>query len=162
MKISRPVRLVLSIALCELVGAIGALFVGSSLNSWFACLRRPSFAPPNWLFAPVWITLFLLTGIALYLVWECGLDRKGVREALVAFGVQLGLNVLWTAVFFGLRSISGGLAVIWLLLFAIALTIILFRRVSRPAAWLLIPSLLWTAYATVLSAGYLALNSYRG
>lgn len=161
MKISRPVKLIFSIALCELAGAIGALFVGSSLNSWYTCLRRPSFAPPNWLFTPVWITLFLLMGVALYLVWKCGLNRKGAREALMAFGVQLGLNVVWTAVFFGLRSIAGGLGVIWLLLFAIALTIVLFRRVSHPAAWLLVPYLLWTAYATVLNAGYLALNSYH-
>ena len=97
-------RLLFSIVICQLAGVIGSLFTFPSLSSWYASLAKPTFNPPGWVFGPAWTTLFLLMGIALYLVWSKGTKPWQSREALAFFGVQLLLNVLWSALFFGLRS----------------------------------------------------------
>lgn len=136
------------IVLCQLAGASGAVVTDAS---WYRALDTPAWAPPGWLFGPVWITLYTLMGVAAWLVWRApaGTTRT---TALVWFGVQLVLNAAWTPVFFGLRSISGGLAVILLLLVAIVATIVSFRRPSPTASWLLAPYLVWVGFATALNA----------
>ncbi|HEU0035952.1 MAG TPA: TspO/MBR family protein [Kofleriaceae bacterium] len=138
--------LALFIALCQLAGASGAFVTDAS---FYRELARPSWAPPGWVFGPVWITLYTLMGIAAWLVWRTG---DGRRPALTWFAIQLALNAAWTPVFFGLHSIGGGLAIIVVLELAIVATIIAFARRSKLAAALLVPYGLWVAFATALNA----------
>jgi tryptophan-rich sensory protein len=152
------IKLIVSVAVCELAGVVGALFTTSQIPTWYAALNKPSFNPPNWLFGPVWTLLYLLMGVAAYTIWQQGFDHSSVKRALAVFLVQLVLNVLWSFVFFGLESVLGGLVVIILLWSAIFLTISLFLRQSRMAGWLLIPYIVWVTFATVLNAAIFALN----
>lgn len=133
------------VALCEGAGAVGAYFTTPNLI-WYSNLLRPTVAPPNWVFGPVWITLYLLMGVAAYIVW-----RHRYNDGLRVFGLQLALNVLWSAVFFGLRSLALGFAVIVLLWAAIIWTIIAFDRRSARAAELLLPYLGWVTFAGYLN-----------
>jgi tryptophan-rich sensory protein len=131
----------------NLIGATPAALVGSETD-W---IDRPSLYPPEIAFPIAWTLLFTLAGIALSIVWEHGLDRRDVRLALVAFGVQFALNLAWTPVFFGLRRPGLGLAVIGGLWVAIVVTIAAFDRVDRRAAVLLVPYLIWVSFAAVLN-----------
>lgn len=140
-----------SIAICEIAGLIGSLFTRPSIPGWFAGLTKPSFSPPNWLFAPVWIALYALMGIAAYLVYEKRDKIPGVRMTLAFFAAQLLFNVLWSIVFFGAHSLSGGVFVILPLWALILVTILRFATISRAAAYLLIPYILWVSFATVLT-----------
>lgn len=140
------------VALCQLAGVAGAVVTDAS---FYADLARPSWAPPGWLFAPVWITLYTLMGVAAWLVWRTGRGRRG---ALTWFAVQLVLNAAWTPVFFGLGSISGGLIVIIALELAILGTIVAFARRSRLAAVLMVPYAAWVAFALALNASLWSLN----
>jgi len=159
MKLANPARLIVSCAVPILVGVVGSLFTtADSLNNWYAKLNKPVFNPPGWVFGPVWTTLYILMGIAAFLVWRKGLDNKLVRLALLCFVVQLVLNALWTPLFFGLRSPLAGLIDIVLLLSAIDLTTILFLRISKPAGVLLIPYILWVLFAMILNASIFLLN----
>jgi benzodiazapine receptor len=152
-------KLVISVAVPILVGFFGSLFTtADSLNNWYANLNKPPFNPPNWVFGPVWTTLYVLMGVAAFLVWRKGLGERGVRLALVCFIVQLVLNALWTPLFFGLRSPLAGLIDIVLLLAAIGLTTMLFLRISKPAGVLLVPYILWVLFATILNASIFLLN----
>lgn len=143
---------------CEAVGAIGALTTDTGESSWYAGLEKPAFNPPGWVFGPVWTTLYALMGIAAFLVWREGTDRPEVRRALGLFVAQLVLNGIWTPIFFGAESIVGGAIVIVALLVVLALTVRAFFRVSKAAGWLLVPYLLWTAFATVLTLSIWGLN----
>jgi benzodiazapine receptor len=138
--------LVGSIALCQLAGATGAFVTDAS---WYRALDRPSWAPPGWIFGPVWITLYTLMGIAAWRIWRASSPRRST--ALRWFAFQLALNAAWTPVFFGARSIGGGFVVIVTLLVAIAATIVAYSRISRLAAALMAPYLAWVAFATVLN-----------
>src|SRR3989304_7184642 len=131
------VPLLLAIAVCQLAGVIGTFFTASSINSWYPTLVKPSFSPPNWLFAPVWITLHTLMGIALYRIWRLGVGDRPVREAVIVFAAQLVFNTLWSIVFFGVRDIGFALGVILVLWALIATCIILFRKLDSLAAFLL-------------------------
>jgi benzodiazapine receptor len=129
------------------VGALPSLFVGAD-TGWF---ERPWFFPPTIAFPVVWTLLFTLLGIALFLVWRVGTDRRPVRVALAAFVAQFALNLTWTPVFFGLQRPALGFAVIVLLWVAIVGTIVAFDRVDRRAAALLVPYLAWVSFAAVLN-----------
>jgi len=152
-------RLVASILICQGAGLIGSVFTTPAIPTWYAALRKPSFSPPNWLFAPVWITLFTLMGVSAFLVWRKGLDDPRVKIALGIFLVQLILNTAWSVVFFGLRSPFGGLIVISVLWVAILLTILNFFRISTTAGIVLIPYILWVSFAGVLNLFIWRLNS---
>ncbi|KPQ41823.1 MAG: benzodiazepine receptor TspO [Candidatus Methanoperedens nitroreducens] len=106
--VHESVKLIVSITICLFAGFLGSFFTIPAIPTWYATLTKPSFAPPNWLFFPVWTTLFVMMGISLYLVWRRGLEGQQVKNALVIFAVQLILNVLWSAAFFGLRSPLSG------------------------------------------------------
>lgn len=144
-------KLILCIALAQAAGLIGTIFTMPAIGTWYATLARPELAPPNWIFAPVWTTLYLLMGIAAFLVWQKGLDRKEVKVALAIFGVQLVLNTLWSIIFFGLQSPGWAFVEIVFLWTAIVATIIAFAKVSKPAAWLLAPYILWVSFAGYLN-----------
>lgn len=152
MRFKNTLKLVVAVLACELAGFVGSLFTAPSISSgWYGNLVKPEFAPPNWIFAPVWTTLFLMMGVAVWLVWKKGVAEQGVKIALIFFDTQLLLNVLWSVVFFGLRS--PGLAVIEIIFlwFAILVTIVSFAKVSKLSALLLVPYILWVSFAGYLN-----------
>lgn len=155
---SNTVKLIISIVTCLAAGFIGSYFTADAIPTWYAELRKPSLNPPNWVFGPVWTALYILMGLSLFMVWKEGTGNSLVRPALAIFSVQLLLNLLWSMVFFGMRSISGGLVIIVLLWIAILLTIWKFTGVSRTAAYLLIPYLLWVTFASYLNFSFYQLN----
>jgi tryptophan-rich sensory protein len=144
---------------CELVGITSGIATMSSVREWYPSLTKPSFNPPAWIFGPVWTLLYAMMGIALFLVLRRGWSTPGVRRATVVFAIQLALNALWSPAFFGLRSPLAGLVVIVPLLAMIILTIVLFFRVSRTAGALLVPYVMWVAFATVLNVALYRLNA---
>jgi benzodiazapine receptor len=151
-------KFVVSIVVCQCAGIIGSVFTTPAIPTWYATLQKPAFTPPNWLFAPAWITLYLLMGIAAFLIWRVGLENKRVRMALIIFLVQLVLNSLWSVAFFGMQSPLYGFIVIIILWLAILLTILLFARISAVAAWLLVPYILWVSFASALNISIWQLN----
>lgn len=158
MSINNTIKLIISIAVCELAGIIGSVFTFPAIESWYRSIIKPSFSPPNWIFGPVWTTLFVLMGIALFLVWKKGFSTRESKIALGFFIIQLILNTLWSIIFFGLRN--PGLAFIELIILwlAILATIITFAKISKPAAWLLIPYILWVSFAGFLNYTIWMLN----
>ncbi len=151
MKLSIP-TLLLCIGLCFVFAYAGSTFTPVPGSEWYySLLKRPSWNPPDWLFPPVWTILFLLMGTSLALVVEQWGEKKQIQVALVVFGVQLLLNLGWSATFFGLHSPVMALVVIAFLWIAIVLTIVQFRAVSLVAAYLLIPYLLWVSFASYLN-----------
>ncbi|MEO0092508.1 MAG: TspO/MBR family protein [candidate division WOR-3 bacterium] len=153
------IKLLISIIVCQAAGFIGSIFTTPNIPTWYATLRKPSFTPPNWLFAPVWTILFLLMGISAYLVWRYGLSNSQVRIALLIFIVQLVVNILWSLVFFGLKAPLAGFFVIIALWLLILLTIIHFSNISITAGILLIPYILWVSFASVLNFMLWRLNT---
>jgi benzodiazapine receptor len=151
-------RLVISVIACQCAGVVGAVFTTKAIPTWYAGLRKPPFTPPNWVFSPAWVTLYLLMAIAAFLVWRKGLDKPQVKWALVTFLVQLVLNVLWSVVFFGLESPLAGVVVIVGLWIVILFTIIRFFRISTAAGALLLPYILWVSFAAVLNVSVWLLN----
>ena len=152
------IKAIVCILLCLSAGGIGSAFTAPAIPTWYATLVKPSFSPPNGVFAPVWTLLYILMGLAAALVWQKGLRNPQVRTALVAFLVQLILNMLWSVLFFGLRSPLYGLVDILFLWVVILVTIAQFSKVSVPAALLLIPYILWVTFATGLNFGIFLLN----
>ncbi|MFH1622910.1 MAG: TspO/MBR family protein [Candidatus Aenigmatarchaeota archaeon] len=157
MKLSRQIKFLASIAVCQLAGAVGSVFTTPSIATWYADLRKPWFSPPNWVFAPVWITLFAMMGIALYLVWKKGYGKR-TRHAIAAFGLQLALNVLWSLLFFGLRLPAAAFVEIVVLWAAIAYTTLKFKETDNRAAYLMLPYLAWVSFAAVLNYHVWVLN----
>lgn len=151
-------KLVIAIVGCELVGILGSISTIEAIPTWYAGLNKPFFAPPNWLFGPVWTLLYLMMGIAFYLIWREGWKKKKTREAGATFGWQLLANFLWSPVFFGLRSPELALVIILLMWGLIVMTIKKFLLISRTAGYLLIPYLLWVSFATLLNAAIVVLN----
>jgi len=150
--------LVAFVVFCELAGVIGSIFTISAIPTWYAVLRKPWFTPPNWLFGPIWLTLYFLMGISLYLVFESKRNKAKEKPALWAFGIQLFLNVLWSVLFFGMHYLLYGFIEIVLLWISIAVTIILFFKVSKVAAYLLLPYILWVTIAALLNYYVFILN----
>ena len=151
-------KLVVSILLCQLAGVIGGLFTASSVNTWYATLNKPSFNPPNWLFSPVWITLYFLMGIALFLVWRKRRQAENVKIAVYLFGVQLILNILWSLLFFGLKMPLLALIEIIILWGFILITLQKFKKISKLAGYLFVPYLLWVSFAVALNFFLWSLN----
>jgi len=152
------IKFIISIIICQLAGIIGSFFTVKSVSTWYLTLNKPSFTPPSWLFAPAWISLYFLMGVALFLVWSSSDPLKKRRPAIILFGFQLFLNALWSIAFFGLQSPLFGLIVIIVLWILILLTIIGFFKISKIAGWLLIPYILWVSFATILNLAILVLN----
>ncbi len=151
-------KLLISIIICQAAGFFGSFFTRSSVSTWYQTLVKPSFAPPNWLFAPVWITIFVMMGISLYLIIKPENGTIINKKALMVFAFQLIFNILWSAAFFGLRSPLAGLIVISILWFLILFNIVEFYKISKTAGILLIPYILWVSFASVLNLEYWRLN----
>jgi len=151
MKLSNPVKLIISLALPLAIGGVGSLFTMPAIANWYNNLAKPALNPPNWIFAPVWTILYILMGVAAYLVWRQGLEKKGVKSALVIFIFQLFLNCFWSYLFFGIHNPAVAFTEILSLLFAIMALFLAFFQVSRKAAYLIIPYVLWVGFATYLN-----------
>lgn len=151
-------KLVFSLFICQMAGAVGSFFNMRSLSTWYAALNKPDFTPPGWVIGAVWIALYALMGIALYLVWRKGLGSRDAQIAVSVFGGQLFLNVVWSFLFFGLRQPFYALLDILLMVAVIAANIWLFYRIDRKAGLLLVPYIAWTSFATWLNYLVLAMN----
>ncbi len=151
MNTNNILKLITAIVLSEMAGVIGSIFTVSSIPTWYATLARPELSPPNWIFGPVWTTLFALMGIAAFLVWQKGLNRRDIQVALSIFIIQLVLNTLWSIIFFGMQNPGAAFVEIIILWLAILATIIRFSKISRVAAWLLVPYILWVTFAGYLN-----------
>ena len=152
-------KLLISIVACQFAGLIGSMFTRAAIPTWYATLQKPSFTPPNWLFAPAWIILYLLMGISAFIIWRRGLDNRESRVALIVFLLQLILNALWSIVFFGFESPLAGVIVIIVMWVTILFIILKFLRISSLAAILLLPYILWVSFAAVLNVSIWILNS---
>jgi translocator protein len=152
------VRLILCIGICELVGVIGSVFTASSVTTWYTTLEKPWFTPPGSIISAAWIILFALMGLSLFLVWQKGISSTNVKIALVVFAAQLLVNVLWSYAFFGLQSPLAAVMVIVVLWLLILQCIIRFWYISRDAAMLLVPYILWVSFAAFLNYTIWRLN----
>jgi tryptophan-rich sensory protein len=144
-------KLLASVLLCQLAGAIGSAFTVSSLENWFLLLEKPAFSPPSWIFFPVCVALYTIMGISFYIVWEKGLQQREVKIGLLIFVIQLGLNSLWSVLFFGLKSPYYVFVEIIFLWLAIFLAIVQFRKISKSASYLLLPYIIWVSFAMLLN-----------
>lgn len=151
-------KLVVSVVICFAAGLIGSLFTFSSIANWYALLNRPAFAPPNWLFGPVWTMLYFLMGVSLFLVWGRSSSEAKVKRSLILFFVHLAFNTAWSIVFFGLQQIFLAFLVILVLWFLIILVILNFYKINKVAAYLLVPYLYWVTFASVLNYSFWLLN----
>ena len=176
------IKLVTSIIICEFAGAVGSIFTVPNINSWYSLLRKPSFNPPSWIFGPVWTALFILMGISFYLVWSKKWEIKNEIKVksnrkpwnpwsqkffngswkkvniIIIFISQLALNVLWSVIFFGWHNPGVAFFELLTLWVAIIYTIVNFYRVSKTAAYLLVPYILWVTFAGVLNFFIWVLN----
>src|SRR6185369_4496104 len=158
MKLNNFLKLVGALVICQLAGVIGSSFSLAEIKTWYPTLHMPPLNPPTWVFGPVWTGLYLLMGVALYLVWERGAQTPAGKRAMRIFGFQLVLNALWPIVFFTWHDSFHALLVIIVLWFSILKSIISFRAVSETAGWLLWPYLAWTTFAVYLNFALWVLN----
>lgn len=158
MKAKNIIAAIISIIIAQLAGIIGSLFTTPSIPTWYAGLAKSSLNPPSWVFGPVWTLLFALMGIAAFIIWRQGRQRREVKVALGIYVGQLVLNTAWSIIFFGLHAPAIAFVEIIILWLAILATIIAFGRISRTAAWLLVPYILWVSFATYLNYSIWILN----
>lgn len=149
-------RLLISLILPQLVGLTAGAATARSIDDWYPALRKPSWNPPNWVFAPAWFVLYVAMGVALYRVWGLGWEQAGL--ALTLFGVQLVLNGLWSIVFFGLRSPGWALVEVIFLWLAVAATTVAMGRLDSLSWALLLPYLAWVTFAAALNGAVWWLN----
>jgi tryptophan-rich sensory protein len=151
-------KLFISILIPLLVGAVSGLFTSSGVQGWYAAANKPSFNPPDWIFAPVWTTLYVLMGIAFFLVWKSTADHAVKQTAIILFAGQLALNFIWSFLFFKMQQPGWAFAEIVLMWVAILITILWFGKISAAAAWLLVPYICWVSFAAVLNYAIWKLN----
>ena len=151
-------KLILSIGVCQLAGLIGGLWTKDAVRTWYMAIKKPGFTPPGWVFGPVWILLYIMMGIALYIVWRSSSVHASKTMALVVFGIQLVLNALWSFAFFYLQNPKAGLIEIIILWIVILVTILLFYQIRKGAALLLLPYFLWVTFAAFLNYSIWMLN----
>jgi Tryptophan-rich sensory protein (mitochondrial benzodiazepine receptor homolog) len=154
---NKILKMVALILVCEGVGFLGTIFTLPSVTTWYTTLNKAPFNPPPWVFGPVWTTLYLLMGIALFLVLQQKL-KKQRNFLVILFSAQLFLNFLWSVIFFGMHLPLAALLEIGLLWISIALLIIDFWKYSKPAALLLVPYIAWVSLASILNLFVVLLN----
>jgi benzodiazapine receptor len=151
------IRLLVSLLIPLGIGAIAGIFTAEAVPGWYKTLNQPPFNPPNWVFGPVWTTLYILMGISLFLIWKQRASRKR-NQAIFIFFLQLAFNFGWSFIFFYFNLIGFALIEIILLWISIVLMLVLFYKVKPLAAYINIPYLLWVSFATILNASYYYLN----
>jgi len=152
------IRFLVSISLPVAVGAVAGLFTASSVKTWFVTLNKPSFNPPSWLFAPVWTTLYIVMGIAFFIIWQSKANEIIKKRSMKIYFVQLFFNFTWSFVFFYAQQPGWALVNIVVLWLLIAITIFWFSQISRVSAWLMVPYILWVSFATALNYAIWQLN----
>ena len=155
---NNPIKLVLSLAISVIVGVSGGFFSVNEIPGWYLHLNKPSWNPPNWVFAPVWTSLFVLNGISLFLVWKNSAQARLKKIAIALFFIQLVLNFFWSFFFFHQHAMGWALVEIVILWIFILLTIFAFGKISNLAAWLLVPYICWVSFAVVLNYSIWKLN----
>lgn len=153
------VKFIISLAIPLLVGFGGSYFTTPEITGWFQTINKPSWNPPNAVFAPVWTTLYVLMGIALFLVWKSTANPASKRMAIIFFFIQLALNFCWSLIFFNRHDIGMAMIEIALLWLSILVTIFAFAKVNKLAAWLLVPYISWVSFAAILNYTIWQLNS---
>jgi len=148
----------ISVAIPLVVGFTSSFFNQTGSGSWYQSIQKPEWNPPNWVFAPVWTILYIMMGIALYLVWKSNSPSKQKNKAISFWIIQMVLNFFWTFIFFGQQQIAGALIEIFLLWLAIFITIILFSKINKLSAWLLVPYISWVSFAALLNFAIWQLN----
>ncbi|MGM9478808.1 TspO/MBR family protein [Pedobacter sp. GSP4] len=154
----KPVAFIINIAITLSIGALGGLATAQSVKTWYPTLNKPSFNPPNWLFAPVWTTLYVLIGIAAYLVWIRRDKIVHFPRTVAIYLIQLILNLAWSFIFFYLHEIGFAMAEIILLLIVIIINATIFYRINKWAGLIFIPYILWVSFASFLTYNILILN----
>jgi len=156
MHTSSWLMLIVFLAICLGVGALGSIPTAKSVRDWYPTLQKPPGTPPSWVFGPVWTTLYVLMAVSAWQVWrEYG---WGARAALLIFFAQLALNLAWSGIFFGARQIGFALFEIIVLWLAILFNVVVFFPLNTVSAYLLLPYLLWVTYASYLNCGIWLLN----
>ncbi|WP_026704551.1 TspO/MBR family protein [Flavobacterium soli] len=152
-------KILVMVATCLVIGYFSGIVTQSSITTWYPTIEKPSFNPPNWIFAPVWTALYIMMGIAAGLVWNLiESKREEVRSALIFFAIQLALNSLWSFLFFGLKNPLLAFIEIVLLWLMIYETYNKFNKLNKIAGYLFIPYLLWVSFATILNGSIWWLN----
>lgn len=144
-------KLIISILIPLITGSIAGFFTTKGVDGWYAAAIKPSFNPPNWIFAPVWTALYILMGIALYLIWKSNAEKNIKQTALILFAVQLLLNFFWSFIFFSLQQTGWAFVEIVVMWLSILFTILWFGKISSAAAWLLVPYISWVSFASLLN-----------
>jgi len=155
---NNTLKLGIAVAVPLAVGGLSGFVTARSVATWYPTLTKPFFNPPAWVFGPTWTVLYIMMGVAAFLVWRQGFSTKDVRLALTLFAAQLALNGLWSILFFGLQSPGVAFAEILLLWLSIVATVWIFRRVVPAAALLMLPYLAWVSFAAVLNGSIWMLN----
>ncbi len=156
--VSNNWKLAICIIICQATGIISGLLTNTQNNDWYDKIVKPSWNPPGYLFGPVWTILYFLMGISLWLIWKSnGLESQKV-EACLIFAIQLFLNFWWTILFFKLHSPIAAFAEIIVMIALIILTIYKFSKISKTAAWLLVPYISWVCFAAILNYNLWKLN----
>lgn len=149
-------KLILSLLLPQLAGIIGSIFTINAIPTWYATLNKPSFSPPNWIFGPVWLTLYLMMGVAVYLNWIK--NNKQAKFNVRLFFIHLFFNFIWTPVFFGSKNLFLALIIILTIWISIIMMIYYFWKVNKVSSILLIPYLFWVSFASILNYFIFLLN----
>lgn len=150
-------KMLIGAIVCVALGSASGLSTVSEINTWFQTINKPSWNPPNWIFGPMWTTLYILMGAAFGRIWHMS-DSPAKKTAMIFFVVQFVLNLTWTPVFFGMHQISFALGIILVLLFLIMITIRQFMRLDKTAGMMLIPYVLWVTFASFLNYTIMTLN----
>ena len=148
----------ISLALPQLAGLTGAAFTETGEGSWYRTIEKPEWNPPGWVFGPVWTMLYILMGIAFYIIWKSAADKRIKTPAMIFWILQLVFNFCWTLIFFYAHEIGYAFAEIVVLWLLILITIFLFARISKLAAWLLVPYICWVSFAALLTYTIWQLN----
>ena len=155
---NNSIKLIIAIAIPVAVGAISGFFTATGVESWYQTINKPSWNPPGWIFGPVWTTLYVMMGIAFFLVWKSDSSDILKKTAITLFTIQLVLNFFWSFIFFDQHQIGWALVEIIAMWIFILLTIFAFGNVSKLAAWLLVPYISWVSFATILNYTIWKLN----
>ena len=156
---NKVTRIAIVVVICLVVGYVSGMVTRASITTWYPTLIKPSFNPPNWIFAPVWTSLYIMMGIAAGLVWnQITTHKEAVTKALQFFTIQLVLNALWSYLFFGLHNLilaTIEVVLLWLMIFE---TYSQFAKINKMASYLMLPYLAWVSFASVLTASIWWLN----
>jgi tryptophan-rich sensory protein len=152
-------RVAIVVVICLVVGYVSGMVTRTSITTWYPTLVKPSFNPPNWIFAPVWTSLYVMMGVAAGFIWnQITTQKAAVTKALQFFTIQLVLNALWSYLFFGLHNLMLAtieVVLLWLMIFE---TYSQFAKINKTASYLMLPYLAWVSFASVLTASILWLN----